>query len=121
MEAAKWTPRLCTIKIHAPNLNLRLEAQEEFLRNSSAYQIVITTPQAFNSKENRHLFFRKVQFEYIVVDEAHGLKNADTSRYKEITKTAKCNRRLLLTGTPVQNCLAELATLLGFALSDGKR
>jgi SNF2 family DNA or RNA helicase len=40
---------------------------------------------------------------------------------KDISKTVKCEHRLLLTGTPVQNCLAELATLMAFALSDGKK
>jgi len=118
-EAARWTPNLKTLKYHSSTYTGRLEKQDAFLRDPTAYQLIITTPQAFSCKENRIHFFRRVNFECLVVDEAHGLKNAKTNRYREISKAVNCRRRLLLTGTPVQNSLAELATLLGFALSDG--
>jgi len=120
-EAARWTPALRTLKYHSSTDAKRLDAQETFFQDPAGYQIIITTPQAFHNKDNRKYFFQRVSFEYLIVDEAHSLKNSGTHRYQEISRHAKCNARLLLTGTPIQNSLSELATLLGFALSDGNK
>jgi len=120
-EVARWTPGLCALKYHSKNLQGRRALQEEFLRNRSKYQLVITTPQTVHNKEDRILFFKKIDFEYLICDEAHSLKNANSARFMELSKGVQCSRRLLLTGTPIQNCLAELVNLLGFALSSGFR
>jgi len=119
-EAARWTPGLCTLKYHASRQESRNEIRAHFFQNPRNYKLVITTPQVFNCKLDRDVFFRKVDFEYLIYDEAHGLKNSNSCRYREISKVVKSSRRLLLTGTPVQNSLGELATLLGFALSAEK-
>jgi SNF2 family DNA or RNA helicase len=50
-----------------------------------------------------------------VVDEAHNLKNAKSTRYKMLDKV-KTEHRLLLTGTPVQNNPQELLNMLSFIM-----
>ena len=50
---------------------------------------------------------------YIVVDEAHRLKNKQAKTLK-LLKDHPCKRILLLTGTPVQNNTKELWTLLNY-------
>jgi SNF2 family DNA or RNA helicase len=59
----------------------------------------------------------------IVVDEAHRLKNK-TSKVSEILKSYSLEHRLLLTGTPLQNSLEELWSILNFldpsSFPDGK-
>lgn len=57
------------------------------------------------------------KFDYMVLDEAHGLKNAATRRYRRIAGVHS-RQRLLLTGTPIQNNLVEVLTLLQFTLAD---
>ena len=52
---------------------------------------------------------------YIVVDEAHRLKNENSILSVELRKL-KSRNRLLLTGTPLQNNLHELWALLNFLL-----
>lgn len=47
----------------------------------------------------------------------HSIKNAQSARFKDMSKIA-CERKLLLTGTPVQNNLAELLSLLQFMMRD---
>ena len=50
---------------------------------------------------------------YLVVDEAHRLKNCD-SQLHEVLSSFKTDNRLLITGTPLQNSLRELWSLLNF-------
>lgn len=58
---------------------------------------------------------RQVQWEVLVVDEGHRLKNA-ASRLAEALRGYAVRHRVLLTGTPIQNSLAELWALLNFVL-----
>jgi len=51
----------------------------------------------------------------LVVDEGHRLKNA-ASRLAEALRGYAVRHRVLLTGTPIQNSLAELWALLNFVL-----
>ncbi|KAI1793755.1 SNF2 family N-terminal domain-containing protein [Ganoderma leucocontextum] len=54
---------------------------------------------------------------FIVVDEGHRLKNMDCVLMREI-KRIPADARMVLTGTPLQNNLAELWALLNFVLPD---
>ena len=57
------------------------------------------------------------EWEYLVVDEAHRLKNCASQLHQKLLML-NCRGKLLLTGTPVQNNLAELQSLLSFANPD---
>ena len=61
--------------------------------------------------------FRKVRWLYIVVDEGHRLKNTHCRLIKALKQYTSSNR-LLLTGTPLQNNLDELWSLLNFLMSE---
>ena len=61
--------------------------------------------------------FRKVRWLYIVVDEGHRLKNMHCRLIKSLKQYTSSNR-LLLTGTPLQNNLDELWSLLNFLMSE---
>ncbi|KAJ6518654.1 SNF2 family N-terminal domain-containing protein [Mycena sanguinolenta] len=56
---------------------------------------------------------KKFSFEYIVIDEAHRIKNVD-SILSQIVRSFTSRGRLLITGTPLQNSLKELFALLNF-------
>ncbi|KAF5332495.1 hypothetical protein D9611_005470 [Ephemerocybe angulata] len=56
---------------------------------------------------------KKFSFEYIVIDEAHRIKNVD-SILSQIVRAFLSRGRLLITGTPLQNNLKELFALLNF-------
>ena len=62
---------------------------------------------------DRNGCFKKISFEYIVSDEAHRLKNVD-SILSQIVHAFISRGRLLITGTPLQNNLKELFSLLKF-------
>lgn len=62
-------------------------------------------------------FLGSVNWAFIGVDEAHRLKNDDSLLYKTMMEF-KSNHRLLITGTPLQNSLKELWSLLHFIMPD---
>ena len=59
---------------------------------------------------------RRIPFEYIIVDEAHRLKNRASKLSRILRTEFSSNHRLLITGTPLQNNLRELWALLNFLL-----
>jgi len=78
--------------------------------------VVLTTFSYFSTeKSDDRNFLRKFHFDYMVVDEAHCLKNPRGMRYKNMDKFVT-SHRLLLTGTPVQNSPKELMSLLCFLM-----
>ena len=56
-----------------------------------------------------------IPFQYVVVDEAHRLKNKN-AKILSLLKELPCMRILLLTGTPIQNRLIELWGLFDFLM-----
>lgn len=61
--------------------------------------------------------FKKFNWRYLIIDEAHRIKN-EKSKLSEMVREFKSANRLLLTGTPLQNNLHELWALLNFLLPD---
>jgi len=59
----------------------------------------------------------KFNWEYIIIDEAHKIKNEDSQTSKRV-RQIRSQYRLLLTGTPLQNNLHELWSLLNFLLPE---
>jgi superfamily II DNA or RNA helicase len=55
----------------------------------------------------------KVDFEYVILDEAHYIKNS-ASQISRATKLLKARHRLALTGTPIENRLDDLASIFEF-------
>lgn len=61
-------------------------------------------------------FLKKVHWHYLIVDEGHRLKNHECALARTLVSGYLIRRRLLLTGTPIQNSLQELWSLLNFIL-----
>lgn len=74
----------------------------------TSYQLILNDAQAFK-RRNWH---------YMVLDEAHNIKNFQTKRWQTML-TFKTHSRLLLTGTPLQNSIQELWSLLYFLMPSG--
>jgi len=58
---------------------------------------------------------RRKKFYYLILDEAHNIKNFDSRRWRTLL-SFQAQRRLLLTGTPLQNSLMELWSLMHFLM-----
>lgn len=61
--------------------------------------------------------FQRFQWKYLIVDEGHRIKNLNCRLVREL-KMLPTDNKLLLTGTPLQNNLAELWSLLNFLLPE---
>ncbi|KAJ8921989.1 hypothetical protein NQ315_008626 [Exocentrus adspersus] len=62
-----------------------------------------------------HQFLHQFDWQYIIVDEGHRIKNHE-SKLSIILRSFNSSNRLLLTGTPLQNNITELWALLNFLL-----
>ena len=62
-------------------------------------------------------YLKKIKFHYIVIDEAHKIKNEE-SQLSQVIRKLNTQCKLLLTGTPLQNNLHELWSLLNFLLPE---
>lgn len=57
----------------------------------------------------------RYHFEYLILDEAQRIKNKDSVLSRDL-RTFNTKNRILLTGTPLQNNLTELWSLLNFLM-----
>lgn len=60
-------------------------------------------------------YFNRIKWQYVVLDEAQAIKSSSSQRWKMLLEF-KCRNRLLLSGTPIQNTMAELWSLLHFVM-----
>lgn len=94
----------------------RYAQQDSILDNiDDIYVIVTTYDLAYKKPDNS--FLRKCKPKACIFDEGHVLRNSDTQRYKSLMRIP-ATFRLLLTGTPLQNSLKELASILAFIMPD---
>ena len=102
-EAAKFAPTLRVLTLHGASRP-----------GASAFDdadLVLTT---YHTVLNDIRWLRAYSFDYVVLDEAQAVKNPDSQRYKAAC-LLQSRRRLVLTGTPVENRTTDLYALLSFA------
>ena len=86
-----------------------------------AFDVIIACYSIFerdsaDSREKR-AWLRSLNYSHLVLDEAHLVKNRATQLARRLDAVAtKARRRVLLTGTPLQNNLGELESLIHLVL-----
>ncbi|EZG72217.1 DNA helicase [Gregarina niphandrodes] len=108
-EFAKWAPSL-TLLQYRGNKNDRRELNYQVKRGR--YNVLLTTFE-YILREKKVL--GAVKWRFIIVDEGHKMKNVK-SKFHATLGEFKSTHRLLLTGTPLQNNLNELWSLLNFLM-----
>ncbi|OCH89738.1 SNF2 family DNA-dependent ATPase [Obba rivulosa] len=107
-EFEKWTPDVNTVLLTGTK-----EERVELITNRlipQDFDVLITSYEICLIEKSA---LKKFSFEYIVIDEAHRIKNVD-SILSQIVRSFISRGRLLITGTPLQNSLKELFALLNF-------
>jgi SWI/SNF-related matrix-associated actin-dependent regulator of chromatin subfamily A member 5 len=109
-EFSKWAPSLRVFEFYGSN------TERETLRpkvpRADTYDILVTTYEIVMAEK---MILRGVHWNYLVIDEAHRIKN-EKSVLSQIVRLFSTKHRLLLTGTPLQNNLQELWALLNFLM-----
>lgn len=111
-EFRRWCPCLRAVKFHG-NAEQR-EHQKNELLQPGKYDAMITSYEMVIKEKN---FFKKTYWRYIIIDEAHRIKN-ENSILSRTVRMFRTSYRLLITGTPLQNNLHELWALLNFLLPE---
>ncbi|KAJ4483366.1 SNF2 family N-terminal domain-containing protein [Lentinula aciculospora] len=113
-----------SVQVYYGGKNERIELRQTLLdtRRSSkgseddGWDVLITTYNLAQGDSDRK-FFRRIEWDCCVFDEGHVLKNFQSQRYSSLLRV-QSRWRLLLTGTPLQNNLQELVSLMNFILPD---
>ncbi|KAI9014453.1 SNF2 family N-terminal domain-containing protein [Phycomyces nitens] len=114
-EIERFCPEL-NVLCYYDKAEVRRELQDLILYNPNhGYNIVLTSYTiATQSKEDRSAL-KKMKFKSLILDEGHMIKNCTSARYSALM-SYKIPFRLLVTGTPLQNNLQELVSLLIFIM-----
>ncbi|MFN0168907.1 MAG: DEAD/DEAH box helicase [Bryobacteraceae bacterium] len=102
-EAARFTPRLRVLDHSGPG-------REKTELSFAGYDLVLMT---YGTVRRDAVALRDVRFDYVILDEAQAIKNANSESAKA-ARLLKANRRLAVTGTPIENHLGELWSLFEF-------
>jgi SWI/SNF-related matrix-associated actin-dependent regulator of chromatin subfamily A member 5 len=111
-EFARWTPDIDVLVLQGNKEERQQLIHERLLEEE--FDVCITSYEMI-LREKSHL--KKFAWEYIIIDEAHRIKNEESS-LSQIIRLFNSRNRLLITGTPLQNNLHELWALLNFLLPD---
>ena len=108
-EATKFAKELKTLVIRGS-----LQERKRQIKNLGNYDLVITSYDLL--KRDIELYKQSdYTFRFIIADEAQYLKNSNTQNAKSI-KRIKADTRYALTGTPIENSLAELWSIFDFIM-----
>ena len=119
-EFKRFCPTIRTLRFHGSKeereeiINTRLKQASAVCKTERDWDVVVTTYEVVNLEKN---VLTKIAWKYLIIDEAHRLKN-EASMFSQTVRMLQTDYRLLLTGTPLQNNLHELWALLNFLLPD---
>ena len=111
-EFKKWCPTLRAVCLIGDQ-----EARNTFIRDvmmPGGWDVCVTSYEMILREKS---VFKKFNWQYMVIDEAHRIKNEE-SKLSIVIREIKTRNRLLITGTPLQNNLHELWALLNFLLPE---
>ena len=108
-EIQKFAPTLETIVI-----NGSLEQRKKKIKDIKKYDLIITSYDLL--KRDLELYEKEdITFKYAIADEAQYIKNSNTQNAKAL-KSIKAETRYALTGTPIENSLAELWSIFDYIM-----
>lgn len=113
-ELHRFCPAL-TVSPYYGSLVEREDWRARYESGEDSWDVIVTTYETVIGKYDAPFFRKTVRPVVAVFDEGHALKNRTSKRHIELMRIP-ATFRLLLTGTPLQNNLQELVSLLSFIL-----
>ncbi|KAL4547969.1 hypothetical protein Ndes2526B_g07184 [Nannochloris sp. 'desiccata'] len=124
-EFKRWAPSIKVVSYRGPAAEREMKFQKEMkkIRGTGkntvpqyTFHVVLTSYEYLMGALDRPRL-SSIPWSYIIIDEGHRLKNSGCKLNAELAHYRATNR-LLLTGTPLQNGIDELWTLLNFLMPD---
>ncbi|KAJ8723044.1 hypothetical protein PYW07_004224 [Mythimna separata] len=112
MEFKKWCPAFKILTYYGTIKERKMKRVGWTKANS--FHVCITS---YKLVVQDHQSFRRKRWKYLILDEAQNIKNFKSQRWQMLLNF-QTERRLLLTGTPLQNSLLELWSLMHFLMPD---
>lgn len=113
-EIERWVPSLTGLLFHGDKDERAQLIKDNLKVESLTFNILITSYEMCLLEKSA---LKAINWCYLIMDEAHRIKNED-SKLSIIVRTFNSQNRLLITGTPLQNNLHELWALLNFLMPD---
>ena len=110
MEIKKWCPAFKILTYFGSQKERKMKRQGWTKQN--AFHVCITS---YKLVIQDHMSFRRKKWKYFILDEAQNIKNFKSKRW-QLLLNFQSDHRLLLTGTPLQNNLMELWSLMHFLM-----
>ncbi len=102
-ELAKFAPELRVLKLHGPS------RKTKFVEIPNHDVIITTYPLVTRDRDE----LSEHELHLLVLDEAHAIKNS-TAQAADAVRALQARHRVCLSGTPIENHLGELWSLLDF-------
>ncbi|MEE6488118.1 hypothetical protein FKM82_015135 [Ascaphus truei] len=115
-EFKRFTPEIPVLLYHG-NPEERRNLARKIKKSKGPMQMQPVVITSFEIAMRDRLALQRTPWKYMILDEGHRIKNMNCRLIREL-KLFKSENKLLLTGTPLQNNLAELWSLLNFLLPD---
>ncbi|XP_051145053.1 protein CHROMATIN REMODELING 19 isoform X2 [Andrographis paniculata] len=124
-ELKRWCPMFTVLQYHGSTrtaYSKELSSRAKSGRPPPADVILVCYSiferHSLQQKEDRKIL-RQWKWSCVLMDEAHALKDKNSYRWKNLMSVARnAKQRLMLTGTPMQNDLHELWSMLEFIMPD---
>ncbi|KAL5796148.1 hypothetical protein ACOSQ2_000968 [Xanthoceras sorbifolium] len=111
-ELHSWLPSVsCIYYVGGKDQRSKLFSQEVC---ALKFNVLVTTYEFIMYDRSK---LSKIDWKYIIIDEAQRMKDRESVLARDLDRY-RCQRRLLLTGTPLQNDLKELWSLLNLLLPE---
>uniref|UniRef100_A0A673HK16 Lymphocyte-specific helicase-like n=1 Tax=Sinocyclocheilus rhinocerous TaxID=307959 RepID=A0A673HK16_9TELE len=115
-EFKRFTPEVSVLLYHGPQKE-RMDLVKKIRQPQGPFRMCPVVVTSFEIAMRDRKILQRFHWNYMIVDEGHRIKNLNCRLVQEL-KMLMTDNKLLLTGTPLQNNLSELWSLLNFLLPD---